>query len=322
MVMHQRPKGMYDKVSFWMERGAVGGDLSAVPGYLDAGEERRDIVTGAVRFTGNLGPLSVNLYPHGLSIYGSLPKFLLGDNVGTLSRRDTARAVEALSDALHVDISGADITTLEFGTNYLMKQEPRLYFHCLGGLSRMNRIEFEQSLYYQGRGRKKPFVVAFYDKTREVEKDGETMPYNLNGTNVLRYEIRARGKIASRMKRPEVKAATLADKLFYRDMLGLYTDSYKAIQKVMEVKTDNIGQIKTVSDAFDMFVARLINQSGNGQISAFLDELRGAEVFKDKKYYTRLKKRLQEAAQSGGVTVSDEMLAELDNEIKNVGAYY
>ena len=82
-----------------------------------------------------------------------------------------------------------------------------------------------------------------------------------------------------------------------------------------------MSEIKTVSDAFDVLVARLINQSNQTQIAAFLEELKEARVFEDRKSYTRLKKKIQEVAAKAGVTVSDELMKELDDEIRNVGAY-
>ena len=82
-----------------------------------------------------------------------------------------------------------------------------------------------------------------------------------------------------------------------------------------------MNEIKTVSDAFDVFVARLINQSDQTQIAVFLEELKEAKVFGDRKNYTRLKKKIQETATKASVTTSDELIKELDDAIKNVGAY-
>lgn len=44
-------------------------------------------------------------------------------------------------------------------------------------------------------------------------------------------------------------------------------------------------------------------------------------MFDDRKYYTRLKKKIIEVANKTGVSISDEDIRELDDEIKNVGAY-
>ena len=82
-----------------------------------------------------------------------------------------------------------------------------------------------------------------------------------------------------------------------------------------------MNEIKTVRDAFNVFVARLINQSDQTQIGDFLDELKEAGVFDDRKNYTRLKNKIQEVATNANITISDELMRELDDEIKNCGAY-
>jgi len=82
-----------------------------------------------------------------------------------------------------------------------------------------------------------------------------------------------------------------------------------------------MSEIKTVSDAFNVLVARLISQSDQTQIAAFLEELKNANVFDDRKCYTRLKNKIVDVANKASVTVSDEDIRELDNEIKNIGAY-
>lgn len=82
-----------------------------------------------------------------------------------------------------------------------------------------------------------------------------------------------------------------------------------------------MSEIKTVRDAFNVFVARLINQSDQTQIGDFLDELKEAGVFDDRKNYTRLKNKIQEVATNANITISDELMKELDDEIKNCGAY-
>ena len=82
-----------------------------------------------------------------------------------------------------------------------------------------------------------------------------------------------------------------------------------------------MSEIKTVRDAFNVFVARLINQSDQTQIGDFLDELKEAGVFDDRKNYPRLKNKIQEVATNANITISDELMKELDDEIKNCGAY-
>lgn len=147
------------------------------------------------------------------------------------------------------------------------------------------------------------------------------LPVGFDNVNLLKYEMRLNGRLPQQMGVPEVTASTLSENGFYRLMVKRYQDSYFAISKLNQVKTDIMSEIKTVSDAFDVLVARLINQSDQTQIAAFLDELKEAKVFEDRKSYTRLKKKIQSVATKAGVTVSDELMKELDDEIRNVGAY-
>lgn len=82
-----------------------------------------------------------------------------------------------------------------------------------------------------------------------------------------------------------------------------------------------MSEIKTVSDAFNVFVARLLSQTDQAQIGGFLDELKEAAVFEDRKNYSRLKKKIHEIASKADITISDELIRELDDDIKNCGAY-
>ncbi len=147
------------------------------------------------------------------------------------------------------------------------------------------------------------------------------LPVGFEKANLLKYEMRFNGRLSQQMGVDDVKASTLFESGFYRQMIKRYQDNYFAISKLNQVKTDVMSEIKTVSDAFNVLVARLINGSDQMQITAFLEELKESRVFDDRKNYTRLKRKIQEVATKAGVTTSDELIKELDDEIKNVGAY-
>lgn len=56
----------------------------------------------------------------------------------------------------------------------------------------------------------------------------------------------------------EVQPPTLSENLFYQLLMKRYQDSYFSISKNNQIKTDVMDEIKTVSDAFYVFVARLM----------------------------------------------------------------
>ena len=314
---------MYDKVRLWIDSTMVKGDPFTMANYLDGVSTQINHQTGEEKTFGNLEGLKVSIYVGGLSVVGSLPKYLYGgSNVYPLDRHTTAQAIEKMSDAFHMDIAQAQVMEIEFGTNFLMKQEVQMYLSKLGDMPRLSRYHFEPStLYYRGKGKHQPKVFAFYDKISDVKVKGMECPSNLIGANLLRYEMRLKGHLPQQLNVPKVVASTLSETYFYRMMVKRYQDSYYSISKQNQLKTNVMSEIKTVSDAFNVFVARLISQTDQTQIGGFLEELKSASVFEDRKNYSRLKKKIQEVAAKANITVSDELIRELDDEIKNCGAY-
>ena len=313
---------MYDKVKLWMDMAIVGDEYTTIANYLDNARQETDLQTGEVKTFGSLEGLKVSVFAGGLSVIGSLCKYLNGSNVYTLNRHTTAQAVEKLSDALHIQAGEAKVTGFEYGANFLMKHPISDYLTKLGNMPRLERVQAtSNSIRYEGKGRQQPKVFAFYDKIADATAKGMDYPDDLQGANLLRYEIRLNGRIAKQIGVPEVTASTLYDIRFYRMMLKRYQDSYFSISKLNQIRTDVMSEIKTVSDAFNVFVARLLSNSNQNQIGGFLDELKQAGVFDDRKNYSRLKKKIQEISTKANITISDDLIRELDDEVKNCGAY-
>ena len=310
---------MYDKVKFWVMRTRATPDVSK---FLDKAKDQIDHETGEICTSGSLEGLKVTIYTGGISIIGSLAKFLYPNNVYPLNRHSTAQAIEKLSDSLHLSVEAATVSGLEFGQAFVMKYPVESYLSKLGNMPKLLRYHFDVgTLYYKPRGKQQPKVFAFYDKKADAMAKGMALPVGFKDANFLKYEMRLNGRLPQQMGVPEVTASTLSESGFYRQMVKRYQDNYFSISKQNQIKTDVMSEIKTVSDAFDVLVARLINQSDQTQIAAFLEELKEAKVFEDRINYTRLRKKIQAVAAKAGVTVSDDLVKELDDEIKNAVAY-
>lgn len=310
---------MYDKVKLWTIRTRATPDISQ---FLDKAKEQIDHETGEVCTFGSLDGLKVSVYVGGISVVGSLAKLMYPNNIYPLDRHTTAQAVEKLSDSLHIQMSDARVTGLEFGRAFVMSQPAESYLSKLGDMPKLQRYHFDVgTLYNKPRGRQQTKVFAFYDKQADAKSKGMALPSGFEDANLLKYEMRLNGRLPQQLGVPDVTASTLSEVSFYRLLVERYQESYFSIHKSNNYKMGDIGKIKTVSDAFDMLVARLINQSGQDRITGFLEELREARVFNDRKNYTRLKKKIQEIAEKASTDVPDELIKELDDEVKNVGAY-
>lgn len=310
---------MYDKVKLFYPRTRATPDIS---GYLSKAKEQTDLNTGEVCTFGSLEGLKVGLYVGGYSIIGSLSKYLYQNNIYPLDRHSTAEAIEKLSDALHLDMGEANVTGLEFGTQFLMRKPVDEYLRKLGDMPKLLRYHFEVgTLYYMHRGKQQPKTFCFYDKKADAAAKGIAIPKGFENANLLKYEMRLNRRLPQQLGVAAVQASTLSESEFYRTLVRKWQTYYFSIIKLHQVKTDVMSEIKTVSDAFNVLVARLISQSDQTQIAAFLEELKNANVFDDRKCYTRLKNKIVEVANKASVSVSDEDIRELDDEIKNVGAY-
>lgn len=310
----------YDKVKIWIDRAIVGDNLPTIANYLDRAKQETDLQTGEVKTIGCIVGLKVSVFASGLYIVGSWPKYMFGSNVYPLDRHTTAQVIEKISDTLHIQAKEGVVTSLEFGANYLMKNPVPDYLLRLGSMQRLERVQLSpNSIRYEGRGKKQPRVFAFYDKIADAEAKGMECPNGLE--NLLRFEIRLNGRLQYQLSVPEVKASTLTDMQFYRMMVEYYINSYFSISKLNQIKTNVMSEIRTPKDAFDVFVARLISQTDQNQINGFLDELKRAGVFVDRKNYSRLKNKILEVATKANITIADELIKELDDEVKNSGAY-
>lgn len=310
---------MYDKVKLWIPRTRDTPDMSS---FLDEAKEQTNLKTGEVCTLGSIKGLRVSIYAGGVSIAGSLTRMLYPNNIYPLNRHSTAEAVKCLSDTLHVDAGAAKVTGLEFGRVFIMANPVESYLSRLGDMQRMLRYHFEEgTLYYKPRGRTQSRVIAFYDKIADAYAKGMEIPDGFDNANMLKYELRMKGRLAQQLNEPYVDASTLSEERFYRSMVRRYQETYFSISKSNQISRNDMSEIKTMNDAYEAFVARLMANSGEEQITAFMDELKEAKVFDDRKYYTRLKKKIQKIAAKAGSSVPDELSKELDDEIRNVGAY-
>lgn len=313
---------MYDKVKLWVNRFEIGEQYPNIINLLDTPKEQTDINTGEVKIYGYLDGLRVNVYQSGLSIEGSLPKYLYHNNIYTLDRHSTPQAFEKLGDSLHFNINDAKVTSLEFGTNFNMKYPVNMYLERFRDMPRLDKVNFKaSSLYYKPKSKAQPKVLCFYDKIAEAKDKNIIVPNGFQDANLLRYEIRFKGRLPQQFKINEVIASTLSEERFYTSIINLYQGQYFSIAKQNKLNYNNMSSIKTPKDAQEALMALLISQSDQEQIKTFIEDLKQAKVFEDRKSYTRFKRRIEEITNKPGITAQDDLIKELDNEIKNIGAY-
>ena len=304
---------MVDNVKLYLPRCR---DMPSVTPYLDSGSERTDIDTGEVSVYGSVSNIMVSQTFGGYYIQGSLPKYLYGNNVCQLTRKDIGTAIENLSDTLHLPIQDADVTGIEVGANICLSKVPSAYIGLLGDMPRMKRVMLGDSLYYRGSGKVFPRQYYFYDKKQEVKKKGGVMPHRFETANMLRYEMRLYRRLAKQLGIQELKASTLQDRAVYRELVNRWLDGYLSINKITDMQGSGIGKGLSVKDAQNIFIARCLAKGGVASINDFVDELKQNDCFENRLYYNRLKANLQKLASKGKSSVDKTLIDELTDNVR------
>lgn len=313
---------MYDTVglNLFVEDGRGISPLDDVPPRLDrlAGVNH---LPGHEYVSGYLGDLKITARPHSVRVSrGSICKWHFGDNYQTLDRRDMHEAVEHLSDTLHLPMSEAEVTRLDFGTNLIMKHPIPAYLGHLGALRYYKRGDMVEAgtLYYYGNGKE----LNFYDKNRERQEAGAPIPELYAGRDVLRYEIRYTRRLPRHFNRPSVTAADLYDRTFFDEMLHRWREAYRSIQKINDI-TPDFNMITKKSELNRLGVLVLVEKYGGQQKFLRLIDERYITGTLTKKQAHDFKAAVNDACSLRlGTTSASEFVAELDKKIRDAVKMY
>lgn len=289
-----------------------------ISGYLDNGNESSNVKTGEVSVFGNVENIKVMQYFGGYSIQGSLPKFLYGNNVCQLTRKEVGQAIEKLSDRLHLPLNDARVTSIEVGANICLTKQHTAYTRLLGDMQRMQRVSMADSLYYQGSGKVHPRQYYFYDKVAEVRKSGGTMPQGLEAANMMRYEMRLNGRLPFQLSIPEFKGSTLQDRKVYQELINRWLNGYLSINKLVNMEDEHLKKGMSVKEAQEVFIAQQIAKGGSSMIDEFIAKLKQNECFDNRLYYNRVKSNLQKLASKTKLSVDNGDIEELTAKVKQI----
>ena len=311
---------MYDTVSFYHRNYRI--DPNILSQSLSRCEVKTDNGTGDVLFyEGYIRNLYVKVGTDWLYCNGSFPRLLHSDNSFTLKRAEAKACIEFLSDTLHYDMNNASVTRIDIATTFSMGQPVKMYLDCLGALSRFKRVvvaKDETLEYRQGTVDKEGQSLAFYDKRLESLERRNIHPKGLVGDNLLRYEHRWFGRLATRLKEPEVIGSTLYDERFYRKIAELWSEDYFKIEKKKAVAAEAMRSIKTPADAVDYIIAALSQYAPPAFVTECISQMKDRVVFNDAQSYTRVRNKFRDIMSNSIITEDMALSKELDAKILEV----
>ncbi len=308
---------MYDSVNLWLPIDKAGSyDFKKTLQSLSViTEHTKD--DGQVYVSGYLNNYKVNISGQGVSLKGSLAKYFLPDNFHTLTRSDSARAIEMMADELYLPIVKANVSRIDFAQNFMMDFEPDAYYPFLGECQYYKRLPQDKSLYFTNGLRQK----VFYNKIAEGKAKGLILPDVWNGQNVLRYEIRFISRLLKQFNRAEITASSLSDEKFYMAVFDKWIAEYEAINKLHSINF-NLSNMNSPKDFWKQVNLMAINMIGQDKIMQEIENLRHQKAFDKPEYYSRLKKEIKELCKTPEMTASSDLVAELDKKIKASKRYY
>lgn len=310
---------MLDTVNFRLSRLDVGGVdfIEDLPRFLE--NVGVHIYDGHRTISGSLKGLKVSADDNTVKVGdGSLCKYYLGDNYQTLTRSAIKKAIESLSDALHLPMKAATVTRMDVAQNFIMQYPPSVYFNHLGEMGRSKRLQQPSGLYYNLSGGQ----LCFYDKNKEHKAQNMAIPDLYKGRCVLRYERRYKERLAAKFGVPEVTGAMLSNEKFYIKVIDGWKADYHAIRKINDT-TINFKVMKNKKDFYRMGVLALIEMMG-GQMQMFTqieEAQRRGEL--TRKQAHDLKKAIKEACcVLDSITVQNDAIVELTNKVDVAARFY
>ncbi|HBL73781.1 MAG: hypothetical protein A2W90_16980 [Bacteroidetes bacterium GWF2_42_66] len=291
----------------------VGGEPFTIAQYLTGITEYSN--ARGYSISGKAGDYSIYLNESGISMKGSLPKFLLSDNIHTLSRAGARDAITKLSDEIHLPIKLAKVTRVDVSTVLPMKREPNEYYPLLGNKPHFKRLQATENTLYYNTIKKQ---LIFYDKKAEAKAKGVIIPAGFEGANLLRIEARFLSRLSKQFNLTEINGATLTDEKFYTGMVKRWGDEYFSIDKLKSLSIMDATNIKTVTDGKNMAFAMLLQKEGQSFIDAYIAELKAKKTYTDPKSYTRVKKGLNELIAASTATDQNELIKELDQAVNEI----
>lgn len=268
---------------------------------------------------GYIENLKVRVTEYRINIHdSSLCKWFFGENFQTLTRGDTKRAIEKLSDLLRLPMQKARLTRIDLAQNIIVRYETPVYYNHLGILQFYKRLEQDRGLYYNNPKR----ILAFYDKVADYKHKRLPVPEMYQNRNVLRYEMRFTKQLLRQFNLPQLNAELLYNEQFYIDIIERWHTEYKNISKIRNSNLIDYTMIKTKRQLEKQALLLLINEQG-GELE-FYKKIAEAQAKGEltKKQAFDFRNLIKEAGKSDLLTCESDVITELDKKINEAVKYY
>jgi len=308
---------MYDNIDLSIHKEHCPGTdfINEVPQYLTDFTSEGNSKFGKY-INGYLDSLKVSIAENRVKINGSsLCKYYLGDNFKTLSKGDTKRAIEKISDKLGLPFHLANVTRIDIAHNLIMQYNETIYYPYLGEAQYYKRLEQNNGLYYNNQKRQ----LLFYGKEYEQRTKRQPVPELYQNRNVLRFEMRFKKQLRKQLKKPEITAGLLYDEDFYYSLKKRWKYEYQKIQKINSklVSMKPTGSKKEFIENLALFT---VLELGQPQVLNKIKEWQESGMISKKQAYD-IRTSIKELSKISMDEKGNELINELDRKVKEAARY-
>jgi hypothetical protein len=271
--------------------------------------------TGLVKMSGKLGNLQINEIQNGIKVFGSYPKYFLGNNLETLTRDLTIKATEKLSDELHLKMENSVMFRFDMAQNFIMQSRVINYLNCLDELGRFKKSIVKKNIYFDTNRKQ----LIFYDKIAEMRNKRQMIPdcFKQYAGRILRFEMRYLRGLKRTFDR-QILLKDLTNESFYIELIKEWKSLYFQINKKNKLKFNDMA-LKNVKQFQIQLMLIGLNSLGidevNNMIEFSRDELGRYQV-------KRIKDKIKQIKKTKELTEVNPLISELDSKVKNANPYY
>lgn len=266
--------------------------------------------------TSELNNMRIKQTCHGIFIKGSLSKYVLGNNIYTLTRGKTKEAIDKIQDELSINLNDFNVYKMEIADNFKLNEPYKNYLNFLIDCPYLKKSYFDDSIYFSNKQRQ----LVFYDKPKEMRSKKILLPKEFKQFEhkTLRYEVRFRKNLREQLKK-EVKIRDLYEKDFYSDIINKWKSDYFSINKLQRIMLDNKAYT-TPKTYKDYLLLQFINEKG---IDSVLNDIDANRVgFKSTVGASRCKRAIKNLVKHRDYSEPNALIDELDSKVREAAEYH
>lgn len=266
---------------------------------------------GEIEYKGNFQNLLCKINQYGITLYGSLPKYFYGDNLQVLTRSDTQKAIQKLSDEIGLPLNESNIYRIDIGNNFAMKEPINAYLCCLGDSSRLEKKPYKHGLQYSNKSK----TLSFYDKISDMKRHKESVPELFRTQNILRYEIHLTKGIKKQFGLKELKASKLYQENLYIRLLDKWKNEYFSIERINKPRfTSEVFEMIEVKFLINELALVGLKQIGEDTIMELIEDSYKSGKIEYMQAH-RLKDKIKQLRNLPELTEPSETIQELDSKV-------